>query len=763
MKNHFIILSILFGLFFIDSPTNLAFAAQEKERILVINSYNHGYRWTNEVMEGFLSSFNMDDPNLDIRVEYMDTKNYDSPEYYRYIKENIKFKYENIKFKLIVVTDNAALRLVKEYREVLFADIPIVFCGIDHSFNSLIMGMTNITGVVEESEFNSTINLALSLHPGTNTLAVICDSSAVGQSDLLRFEKIKRDYAQKYKIIEILGWTEKELIASLKDLPQNTLVLRLNFQFTKDDIYLTEERVKDIWEQYCQFPTYTSLGHKVETGVLGGVITLGQFHGKVIADFAYKIFSGTEADSIPIMRESPTRPVFDYVMMEKFGITESDLPSESMILNKPFLFYEKYKNLVWSGIGVFLLLSLLILILFINIIMRKTAQTTLVENEKKYRTLVETVPQGILEVDRNFYITFANTALRKNFDVWDVDLMGKSIYEFVPQDQVENLRKRFKSIIEERISLPQYIGSYKTIKGKLLHIQLDWSYKRDVHSQIVGFISVVSDITQRIKAEKEAKIRQEQLIQADKMVALGTLVSGMAHEINNPNNFIMINIPIIRKVWKSILPILDAHYKINSDFQVARFSYEVIREDYFEICSNILAGTNRIKSIVNDLNEYSRKDVGELTENIAVNGVVTSCINLLGNNIKKYTNHLQLDLEKNLPAVRGNFQHFEQILINLIQNACQSLKSKNNSVTIKTCQQNGQVRIHIIDKGIGISKENLTRIFDPFYTTKRDEGGTGLGLSVSNSLIQKYKGELRFISIENEGTTAIVSFSAITK
>ncbi len=763
MRYSSILIRILttFFLFFTSIDSVLAESDPDKERILVINSYNHGYRWTNEVVEGFLSSFILDDPNLDIRVEYMDIKNFHSPDYFHFLKQIYEFKYKNLNFNLIVVTDNAALQFLKEYRSELFPHCPVIFCGIDHSFDSLIMDMNNITGVIEDYDLKRTLNLALSLHPETNTLAVVCDSSTIGPRDLLRFGKIKQDYAQKYNIIEIAGWTESELITSLKDLPENTLVMRLNFQYTIDNVYLSNERAMDIWEKYCKFPTYTSLGHKVETGVLGGVLTVGQFHGKVLADFAHKILNGAKADSIPIMRESPTRPIFDYVMMQKFGINESELPPESIILNKSFSFYKEYKNLVWGGIGIFLLLSLLILVMFINIIKRRTAQKTLVENERKYRTLVETFPQGILEVDKNLIITFANTALKKNFDYLDTDLIGKSLYDFVPQNQMESLQRIFESIKEERVNFPQYAGAYKTKKGKSLYIQVDWNYKRDVNGDIIGFISVVSDITQRRKAEKEAKIKQEQLIQADKMVALGTLVSGMAHEINNPNNFILINIPILRRVWKSVLPILDEYHKKNTDFDVARFPYEVIREDYFEICSNILAGTNRIKSIVKDLKEYSRKDTEELIENIEINGVVSSCINLLRNNIKKYTNNLELNLAKDLPAVKGNFQHFEQILINLIQNACQSLPNKNKLITIKTCQQNGKVQIHIIDKGVGIAKENLTRILDPFYTTKRNEGGTGLGLSVSNSLVKKYQGDLRFISSEHEGTAAIVSFPAI--
>ncbi len=309
---------------------------------------------------------------------------------------------------------------------------------------------------------------------------------------------------------------------------------------------------------------------------------------------------------------------------------------------------------------------------------------------------METIPHGILEIDNNARITFANTAFKKNFQYSDSELLEQSLYNFIPENQLNMVKTTIDNILKARVSSPQYIGKYYTKNGKPLYIQIDWAYKRDAQGDISGFISIVSDITKRIRAEKEAKIKQEQLIQADKMVALGTLVSGVAHEINNPNNFIILNIPILKKVWISVLPVLDEYYETHKEFQIARFPYEQMRDEYFEICSNILDGAIRIKTIVKDLKEYSGKDVEGETELIDINKVILSCINLLGNNIKKYTNHLSLELAENLPLIEGKYQHFEQILINLIQNACQALKSRNDSVIIKSIHNNNVVEILLL-------------------------------------------------------------------
>ncbi len=730
----------------------------EKKTILLINSYHLGYRWTDDVTEGFLSSFTPNDPFIDIRVEYMDLKNFDFPEYIALQKQLLKYKYKNIKFDVVIINANIALEFTKKYRDELIPEVPIVFCGINQFSDSLIAGMQNITGLAEDYDIKKTLDLALSLHPNTKTIAVVCDSSSTGTSNYLEFKKIEPDYSSDYKIIELVYWTESELISALKNLPENTLVMRFAVWHTRDGVFLSEKRIKEIWDAYCSAPTYTSLGYLVHSGVIGGLLNIGQVHGKLVAEMCFKILNGVNVNLIPIVRNSPTRPIFDYRMMKRYGINESMLPPETIIINRSFTFYEKYKNVVWSGILIILVLIGFVLVLSINIIMRKKAQQTLIEKEKQYRTLVETIPHGILEIDKNAKITFVNTVLRKNFHYSDFELLGNSLYDFIPLEQRDILRITLNNLLKERVSSSQYIGKYYTKEGASLFVQLDWAYKRNAQGNVSGFISIISDITKRIKAEKEAQIKQEQLIQADKMAALGTLVSGVAHEINNPNNFIMLNIPILRKIWVSVLPILDEYYDNNGDFQVARLPYKQMREEYFDICSNILDGAGRIKVIVKDLKEYSGKEVENITEEIDLNKVVLSCINLLGNNIKNYTNHLKLELSHELPLIVGNFRHFEQILINLIQNACQSLADKDKAVVIKSIHNNDIVELHIIDNGIGITKDNLHRIFDPFYTTKRDKGGTGLGLSVSNNLVQKYNGNLKFLSVENKGTTAIVSF-----
>lgn len=264
------------------------------------------------------------------------------------------------------------------------------------------------------------------------------------------------------------------------------------------------------------------------------------------------------------------------------------------------------------------------------------------------------------------------------------------------------------------------------------------------------------EISERIKMENRAKIHQEQLIQADKMVALGTLVSGVAHEINNPNNFIMLNAPMLKKIWEHVLPVLDDYYDENDD-SIIGFDYKTVKSKFFQACSNILEGSKRIKHIVDDLQKFSRRSVTEVSEQVDVNSVVNSSVNLLGNLIKNSTDRFFVEYGE-LPFISCNYQHLEQVVINLIHNSCQAITEKSKGLYIKTAfnEADGHVEISIEDEGIGIPADHIPRVTEPFFTTKRDSGGTGLGLTVSNRIINGYGGKLEFVSTPGEGTTATV-------
>ena len=241
------------------------------------------------------------------------------------------------------------------------------------------------------------------------------------------------------------------------------------------------------------------------------------------------------------------------------------------------------------------------------------------------------------------------------------------------------------------------------------------------------------------------------------MIALGTLVSGVAHEINNPNNFVMLNIPLIEKVWFNILPILENHYNEIGDFSVGdRLKFSKIRNSMPLLLGGINEGSQRIKTIVEDLKSFARKDASGYSKHVDLNEVVQASVNLTANLISKSTDRFIVKYTKEPIYVKGNKQKLEQILINLIENSCQALSSRKQAVKIQIKKNCENVFINVSDEGVGINPEILRNITDPFFTTKRNKGGTGLGLSIANKIINQHKGKLKFKSEIGNGTTATI-------
>lgn len=269
-------------------------------------------------------------------------------------------------------------------------------------------------------------------------------------------------------------------------------------------------------------------------------------------------------------------------------------------------------------------------------------------------------------------------------------------------------------------------------------------------------------IIEHDRAEQTAHKQQQQMIQLDKMVALGTLVSGVAHEINNPNNFVMLNAPVLREAYESIMPILEEYYEENGDFVMGGLQYTDMRKNIPTLFAGILEGARRINSIVQSLKGFVRIETSGFRQPADMNSVIQSALVLVGNQIERSTKHFSLELAESLPAVKGNAQRLEQVIINLIQNACEALPDAEGAIVVSTSSDGRSVVVEVRDNGCGIPPEELPHIMDPFYTSKRNSGGTGLGLSVSLGIVKDHQGTLDFASTPGEGTTASLTFPVWT-
>ncbi len=322
--------------------------------------------------------------------------------------------------------------------------------------------------------------------------------------------------------------------------------------------------------------------------------------------------------------------------------------------------------------------------------------------------------------------------------------------------EYRKIREKWLGVLQpEQISWLRIIRYSGVILGPLL-LALIFSvlWSRTLKKQVaLRTKELEREIVERKRAAEELQVRQKQLLHADKMTSLGILVAGVAHEINNPNGLIQLSLPQLEKAYQDMTPILDRYQQEHGDFKLGWFPYSRMKEEIPVMLEEMLESSNRIRRIVEDLKEFSRRNDSGLDDRVDLNEVVRAALRLMDNALRKATNDFKVDYAIGLPPFRGNGHRIEQVVVNLVLNACQALTDKNQAIHLRTytLPHAGMVVLEVRDGGVGIDSETLERITDPFFTTKRETGGTGLGLSVSDGIIKAHQGRMEFFSQPQEG------------
>jgi two-component system NtrC family sensor kinase len=226
----------------------------------------------------------------------------------------------------------------------------------------------------------------------------------------------------------------------------------------------------------------------------------------------------------------------------------------------------------------------------------------------------------------------------------------------------------------------------------------------------------------------ELELRQQQLMQSGKMAVVGTLTSGIAHELNNPLN----NIGLTTEA-------------LIEDFA------EHSEADKLRMLDQIHTQVERASSTVRNLLDFTRKDRPVFTS-VSIPAVIQDTARLLSNEMEFADISFRPQLDASLPQVLGNPRNLQQVFLNLMLNSIQAMP-KGGCLTVSAAVENEYVRVDVQDTGIGIKTENLAKVFDPFFSTKEPGQGTGLGLAVSYGIIEAHNGRITVQSEEAKGTT----------
>jgi PAS domain S-box-containing protein len=337
---------------------------------------------------------------------------------------------------------------------------------------------------------------------------------------------------------------------------------------------------------------------------------------------------------------------------------------------------------------------------------------------------------AIVTTDTKGYITYANRAFRELIGLRGHQIVGKHISDYY-KDGIDQAR-RIMDKLKQFGRIRDYVFDIK-VGERIITIRTSDTLLYDDYGEIVGTMGVFQDITAKKKLSEKLSATQAELIQAVKMRALGDLVAGVAHEINNP-----------LMASDTFLHLLESE---TDDSPELKKRVVLLKE-----CNK------RIQKIVQKLREFSRHSEFKFTA-MDLNDAVLSVMEITRQQLLNQAIELELKLGENLPRVLGDKNQIEQVLLNLISNARDAMKESSQKVlTIQTDfnQRGQQVELRVTDTGTGMTAEEIEQIFNPFFTTKDSDRGIGLGLSISYRIVEAHQGKIEVKSRLNKGTIFVV-------
>lgn len=387
---------------------------------------------------------------------------------------------------------------------------------------------------------------------------------------------------------------------------------------------------------------------------------------------------------------------------------------------------------------------------------RKKAEEAHRESEERFRLIFEQNEDPALIVcPQTLEIIDVNSAMVSHYGFTAKMLFRKGVGLFLEQSERDQVRATLAGMAGTgNARIDQLVTHGKNNARSITSFRARAITARGVTYAFCTF----RDITERLRIRQETRKMQTKLLQTNKMAALGTLSSGIAHEINNPVNFILSNAQMVHDAWKDIDLVLADLAGEQDDFVIGGFPLSEAREIMPKLLTGIIEGSHRIRNILTELREFVRQEKTPLQQQVAVNQVLAKAIDMLQNQIKKFSSHFHCSPDPEDSSVRGSFQQLEQVIINLVMNALQALPGRDSGVYVSAYRERetGSLVLKVRDQGSGMTPETVKRIFDPFFTTRLDSGGTGLGLSICYAIVKDHGGTIEVESEPGKGTSVYV-------
>jgi PAS domain S-box-containing protein len=746
--------------------------------VLVLHSYHPGLSWTDTLNTGIRETFRAEMPEALLWVEYLDTKRNTDTSYLSLQAALLRHKLAESTFNLIITTDNDALDFVLEYRDDIFRGAPVVFCGVNDFAPGQLGGQKDITGLAENPAFTETMLAALALNPGTKEFVIIGADQAI--TDLLT-DRSLRALEQQFPAIRFTYWNNldaRELRTRLKELGPGQIILVHGVMRNEEGV-LVDYRGKNLFlSTHAGVPIYGFWDFEMGTGCVGGKLVQGQTEGERVARLAINVLGGADPGGIPVNTQTPSRYIFDYIQLQRFGISEKALPKDSLVLNQPARFYQIDKRYIWTATaGVAVLLAALAMLVS-AIRRRQEAQAVLRRHkeqlEEAVRARTEHLRTANDELEREVHeriraegdLRKARASLEIEVDRRTRDLRFEIEQRRLAEAHIRDREAKARALINaptETLLLMDQAGiildinetgasrlgrNRESLYGLSLYALLpetraerfrqtvdnvfstgevrsinEYGEERDLDLRFYPVFDDGGQVTRVAVFMADvtgARRMARQIMLLDKINSLGRMAAGIAHEIRNPLTGIHGYLYAMDEICDE-LPAEPA--------SVLRTTIAKIRK-----------AAGKMESVIRRVLDFSKPGTPQL-ELLDLAVPVQEGLSLMLPTLRKAG--ITVDTEFSpVPAILGDRMQLEQAVINIVDNAARAVRNnaETKNIALRIVCEADRLSLYIADNGPGITPADRERIFDPFYTTASD--GTGIGLSIVQRIVADHSGTI---------------------
>ncbi len=402
---------------------------------------------------------------------------------------------------------------------------------------------------------------------------------------------------------------------------------------------------------------------------------------------------------------------------------------------------------------------------FQDITEQKMAAAALLEAEVRYRSLFENSPDPILVIDPETTqaIEF-NDEICRRLGYGREEFAGMRVTDYEEAQSADEISAIIESLRASHNI--HFETKHRCKNGAVLDVDVTACQVEFGGRSMVQ--AIYRDITDRKQAEQALKDAHLQIIQQEKLATIGQLAAGVAHEINNPISFVRSNLSSLQKFSLKLTDYLEREREVAGKYlpetekeELERLWQEgkldFILQDLPELLQESFEGTDRVKQIVQDLMVFARKDGGESAA-VDLNKIVEGAVSITWNELK-HKAELQTDYGR-IEPVSASPQRLSQVFVNLLVNAFQAIEGRG-TISIRSWQDGDMVCVRVTDDGAGIPANVQQSIFEPFFTTKEPGQGTGLGLTISNDIINRYGGKITVESNSDQGSSFTVRLPSV--